>query len=57
MFHVRINNHDADLVILFPVYEVKVKNGVTVYKVRLVEQGCYLILTTSITTSKFVGFI
>ncbi len=34
-----IKNHKSDLVILFPVYEVKVKDGVTVYKVRLVGDG------------------
>ena len=34
-----INNNHADLVVLFPVYEVKVKEGVTVYKVRLVGDG------------------
>eukprot|EP01034_Spumella_vulgaris_P022931 gene22931-29109_t len=34
-----IKNHDADLVILFPVYEEKVKDGITVYKVRLVGDG------------------
>jgi hypothetical protein len=34
-----INNHQADLVVLFPVYESKVKDGVTVYKVRLVGDG------------------
>ena len=34
-----IKNHGADLVVLFPVYEKKVKDGVTVYKVRLVGDG------------------
>jgi hypothetical protein len=34
-----IRDHNADLVILFPVYESKIKDGVTVYKVRLVGDG------------------
>lgn len=34
-----IKNHNSDLVILFPVYECKVKDGVVVYKVRLVGDG------------------
>ena len=34
-----INNLHADLLILFPVYEVKLRDGETVYKVRLVGDG------------------
>jgi hypothetical protein len=34
-----IADHNADMVILFPVYEEKIKDGQTVYKVRLVGDG------------------
>jgi hypothetical protein len=34
-----IREHGADLVVLFPVYESKVKDGQIVYKVRLVGDG------------------
>jgi hypothetical protein len=34
-----IRNHNADLVILFPVYEKKIRDGEVVYKVRLVGDG------------------
>ncbi len=34
-----INNNKADLVILFPVYEKKIRDGEVVYKVRLVGDG------------------
>ena len=34
-----IRNHGADLVILFPVYEEKIRDGERVYKVRLVGDG------------------
>jgi len=34
-----IDNHQADLMYLFPVYEEKLKEGEWVYKVRLVADG------------------
>jgi hypothetical protein len=34
-----IKNHGADLVVLFPVYEEKIKDGQTVFKLRLVGDG------------------